>query len=184
MKYGKIAAFESISCWCDRFISAQTDGDYCQFLSLFGREAEVTSVMGSFIEKRECRVEDGNGKTYWLYRDKSDTYRILTRKTGNVLHKIAFGMEAFQGDRSRIIIADSFEEVKSKAMRFLDSAVSVPINMAWQDQVFWWMQEDANLRCMNLSGFEENTIAYEVNLPSEEELEDFILNQVLPAVNQ
>ena len=180
--YGKIAAFENISCWCDRLVTSYSDGGTCYFLSLFGREAEVTSVMGSFIENRECRVEGFSSSPLWIGRDNQDNYRILTRKTGNVLHKIAFGQEAFQGDRYRIIIANSPEEAKDKVIRFLDSGVSTPINMAWKDHVFTWMQDSNGIGYAYPFGFDESTIAYQVDLPSEERLEDYILNELLPQV--
>jgi len=184
--YGKIAAFENVSCWCDRFITSYSYGGTCYLLSLFGREAEVTSVMGSFIEGRECRIDvDGlEDSPCWVSRDRQDNYRILTRKTGNVLHKIAFGQEAFQGDRYRIIIASSPEEAKDKVIRFLDSGVSTPINMAWKDQVLTWMQDSYGIGYAHPFGFDEGTIACQVDLPSEESLEGYILQELLPQVTQ
>ena len=181
-RYGKIAAFESIDCWCDRFVYDRTGN--CFFLSIFGREAEVTSVMSSFIEGRDCRVDIvDDTRMYWVSRDKTSTYRVLTRKTEGILHKIAFSMDAFQGDKDRIVIADSLEGIKAEAMRFLDSSVSTPLSPEWQGLIFRWMDGNYCLEELDVFGFGKDTLAVKVHVPSEKDLENFVLSEVLSAVN-
>ncbi len=172
-RYGHVVTV----CHCDMYIASVSGrtGTF-HFLSLFGREDDVKVITAEFIEHGELAT--GNIE---VKKQVGAHYRMLTRKSPGVLHRIIYNAGAFGSRRpNQVVIGSSESEVAACLVKAMDRALDTPLWEGWSKELFNWLSEGGFLGNLELYGFPENTVAYEINMPQQEILEQYICSMELP----
>lgn len=164
-------------CLCDKYI-VETVDDTCYFLSLFGREEDVKVNTACFLER--IPLVTVQGYTELSPGSKGTHFKVIQRKTGNVLHKVIYNADAFsETARTQVIMGSSEEELLSNFMRALRKTVPTPLTQRWGWQLFNWLKDSEGLiQSLNLMGFPGMT-AYEVIIPEDAKVWDFVRGTIL-----
>ena len=163
-------------CLCDRYITDNVN-DTCYFLSLFGREEDVKINAACFLERVplltiQGRVELGAGKGYH--------FKVIQRKTGNVLHKVIFNADAFNvTSKTQVIMGAGDDDLLASLMKSLCRTVPTPLTPRWSRLIFAWLKKDIGcLQWLTMMGF-PGKVAYELTIPDNKKVWDFVSGTIL-----
>lgn len=156
-------------------------------ISLFGTATALESIAGAILSSHRVFAsweENGKVRNYWLYRTgQAMTSDFRKNYEGGVATKILYSplmfgeqkLASVDPPKSVIVTGPDMPTVKKRAFLRLDQRNTVPLKEQWID--FFW---DGILQPEKLVswGSSELTEVWEISIPSDEELQEFVLEGI------
>lgn len=168
------------SCFCDQFIADTQPYGPCYYLSLFGREEDVKAVSAHFIEKARLQVVNDFHRFEIGIGTGKRKFKMLTRKTGNVLHRIMYDQDVFGTDKQlQVIMGYNCHEVCRNLIKAIDWACSTPVVERWGHDLLNWLENEGNVQSLTVRGI-DGLYACEVSIPDEAKLDEYVTSVMVP----
>lgn len=176
--------------YCDALIARRENMagyyNYAAFLiSMIGTPANIKTVSAQLYQGESVRLAEFTETTEFegtpcrFYGEiaGNNIQTIRTRKVGDTINKIVVQRFVSGGtlDKAAVVFGPDMPTVKERAFLRLDSTTTIPLKKQW---MCWLWDEVMQPEQLFSYGGEDLRYAYIVSLPTDEELQERVLNAV------
>lgn len=176
--------------YCDALIARRENmagnDNYAAFLiSMIGTPANIKTVFAQLYQGESVRLAEFTETTEFegtpcrFYGEiaGNNIQTIRTRKVGDTINKIVVQRFVSGGtlDKAAVVFGPDMPTVKERAFLRLDSTTTIPLKKQW---MCWLWDEVMQPEQLFSYGGEDLRYSYIVSLPTDEELQERVLNAV------